>query len=513
MGGALIPITLRAPGINGLNFEGDQVTRDFSYARVAENIVYDKAGRLACRKGFSQLTSGGSELTGSPDISTLFMYDYSSGNMLISSAVVSASNKIYESPSSYTSFTDRTGALTPTGVDWQWQNFNDKVVGAQAGNTMIVKSGSGNFAAIAAGSGTVPSGNCVHSAFGRLWAQKASTGTGQSIVAYSALLDETHWSTGAGEINVLGTATAVSSGYDEVVAISSIDKYLVVFLRSQIIIYGSPDDPSTLSIVKIIQGVGCIERDSIQQAGIDLYFLSSTGVRSLRQVIESENNLELSDVSALVRRELVQSTRSVSTFKVRSAYSPEEALYLLFGSDGIIWAFDTHIVAESTNDVRITQFVNTDWTSAYNHEGVLYLGKAGTIGKYSGYLDGTSTYNISWASSWSDFGDAKLKILKKINTIIEGAGSQIFTFTWEVDYGASSDNANISIPPAAALAEYGEAEFGIAEYGGGVTLSRIGTPASRTGQVFSFGFNVTVNNTQVAVEQITLLLKVGREAR
>ena len=181
---ALLPITLRAPGINGLNFEGDQVTTDFSYARVADNVVYDKSGRLACRKGFTKLTSNGSELSGTPNIDTLFMYDYSGGNMLIASAVVGAANKIYESTSTYTTFTDRTGALTPTATNWQWQNFHDKVVGAQAGNAMIVKSGAGNFAAIVAASGTTPTGDCVHSAFGRLWAQKANTGTSQGIVAY-----------------------------------------------------------------------------------------------------------------------------------------------------------------------------------------------------------------------------------------------------------------------------------------------------------------------------------------
>lgn len=511
LGGALIPITLRAPGINGLNFEGDQVSQDFSYARIAENVVYDKAGRLAARKGFTKLSS--SALTGSPTMSTLFMYDYSSGNMLINSAVVSGSNKIYESASPYSAFTDRTGALTPTGVDWQWQNFNDKVVGAQAGNTMIVKSGSGNFAAISATSGTVPTGDCVHSAFGRLWAQKANTGVSQGVVAYSALLDETHWSTGAGEINILGTANAVKSGYDEIVAISSIDQYLVVFLRESIVIYGSPDDPSTLSIAKIIQGVGCIARDSVQQVGTELFFLSATGVRGLKQVMESETNLELSDISALVRRELVDSTRANTSYKVRSVFSPEESLYLLFGSDGIIWAFDTHIIGEAAQGVRITNFVDTNWTSAYNHEGVLYLGKQGTIGKYYGYLDDSATYNVRWMSNWSDVGDPRLKILKKINSVVEGASNQIFTFDWEMDYGLASGSGNVSIPSGGTIAEYGISEYGIAEYSGGLALYNIASNASRTGQVLSFGFHTTVNNQAIAVEQFTISLKTGREAR
>lgn len=510
----LLPITLRAPGINGLNYEGDQVTQDFSYARIANNVVYDKAGRLACRKGYSKLSS--SVLTGSPEMSTLFMYDYSSANMLITSTTVSAAHKIYSSTSPYTSFTDVTGTAAPTADNWQWQNFHDKVIGSQLSHTMIVKSGAGNFAPVVAASGTTPSGNCVHSAFGRLWAQKASSGTGKAIVAYCALLDETHWTTGGGEINMLGTESAVRSGYDEIVAINSLDKFLVVFLRTSIVIYSGADDPSGspgLEIAKIIQGVGCIERDSIQQIGNELYFLSATGVRTLRQVIESENNLELSDVSYLVRRELVDSIRGSTTHKVRSAYSPEEALYLLFGSDGKIWAFDIHAVIGEGSNIRITQFLETNWSVAYNHEGVLYLAKQGTVGKYYGYLDDESTYNITWASNWSDLGDPRLKILKKLNSIVEGANDQIFTFSWTTDYGMSSGSANIQIPASSTTAEYGVSEYGIAEWAGGVALHNVNTPASRTGQVFSFGFNLTVNNQAIAIEQFTLFMKIGREAR
>lgn len=512
MADPLKSVVIRAPGIKGLNFEGEGITADPSYARVANNVVYDKAGRLCARKGFTPLTSTVNRLTGNPSMETLFMYDYSGGNRLITTATVSAALKIYDSADPYTALNDVTGTVTPTTNDWQWQNFNDKIVGSQAGEPMIVKSGSGNFAPIVAASGAVPTGNCVHSAFGKLWAQKANTSTGQSIISYCATLGETHWATGAGEINVLGTAGAVASGYDELVAINSVGKFLVAFLRNSIVIYSSPDDPAALGIVKIIQGVGCIARDSVQSIGGDLFFLSSSGVRSLNQTIEAENTLELGDLSAPVRRELVESARQSGNSSIKSCYFPEEAFYLLTTPDGMIWAFDLHIVGDDS-PMRITQFPNTSWKSFYSHEGTLYIGETGRIGNYEGYLDDTSTYIARWESSWTDFNTSRFKILKKLTAIVEGAQGQSMTFIWTTDYGEASGGASAAISAGAALAEYGEGEYGISEYGGGFALQKLSVPASRIGEVFSFGFVITINSFNMALEQLSLFVKLGREAR
>jgi len=335
MASKLLPVVFRAPGIGGLNLEGEAVGRDPSTARIAENVVYDEAGRICSRKGYTKLTTSGNELSGLPDIEAMHMLDTSSGNKL----VVATTGKLWESAPSYDSFTDVSGGLTITTDTWQFVNFNDKVIGMCTGETAIVKSYAGNFARISAASGTVPDGNCIHSAFGRLWAQKGDSSTAKSIIAYSALLDETHWSTGAGEINVLGTAGAVAHGYDELTAISSFDNYLIAFLRNSIVIYNNPDDPSNLGIEKVIQGVGCIARDSVQRTGDDIIFMSSTGLRSFRHTVQSENNLELGDLSRQVRRTLVNSVNQVSGDAVKSVFFPEDALYMLLAGN-TIWALD-----------------------------------------------------------------------------------------------------------------------------------------------------------------------------
>ena len=101
-------------------------------------------------------------LQGYPDIEQLFQFNNSSGNKLIATATVSSTRKIFKLDTPYTDFEDITGSTSPSGNDWQFVNFNDKVIGARESNTMIAYTGSSNFANISAASGTVPDGRIVH---------------------------------------------------------------------------------------------------------------------------------------------------------------------------------------------------------------------------------------------------------------------------------------------------------------------------------------------------------------
>ena len=53
MASKLHSVVLRAPGIYGLNFEGEAVQKTPEYAKLADNVAYDASGRLCNRKGFS----------------------------------------------------------------------------------------------------------------------------------------------------------------------------------------------------------------------------------------------------------------------------------------------------------------------------------------------------------------------------------------------------------------------------------------------------------------------------
>jgi hypothetical protein len=489
-----------------LRLADESVSGNAMAARRLTNCVFDSAGRIASRKGFATYNDSGP--AGQP-IQQVFMYDYASGNIPIASAYTGTAHKLYQYTTTTTTYdtrTDVTGTLTPTGSNWKFQNFNGKLIGAQAGNTMISKTGSGNFANISAASGTVPSGNEVLSAFGRLWAVASN----KTSINWCALLDETHWSTGAGSINMLGTESAVRTGYDEIVALAALEHVLVVFMQNTIVLLSSPEDPASLGIFKIIEGVGCIARDSVQNIGNDLLFMDKSGLKSLSRAIEGEN-FPMADVSAAVRHHLVDEVAANPT-AVRSAFYPEAGLYVLLAVSGYAWCFDLHALDES-GIARVTQWNVPTWHSLYYHEGTMYIGEVGQFGRYSGYTDDGASYAMEYDSIWVDFDSPLYKILKKYNIVMFGAGGQQITLRWTFDYGAMASSQTISIPDASSLSEWGLAEWGLDEWGGGINLNRIRANGSRFGEVLSFGFSVPVSGAPVAIEQIALYVTQGREAR
>ena len=481
-------------------------------------IALDTVSSGSTAGGGSSVVAKFVGLQGNPDIEQLFQFNNSSGNKLIATATVSSTRKIFKLDSPYTDFEDITGSTSPSGNDWQFVNFNDKVIGARESNTMIAYTGSSNFANISAASGTVPDGRIVHSAFGRLWAQKADTGTGQNIIAYSALLDETHWSTGAGEINVLGTAGAVATGYDELVAISSFDGFLVAFLKNSIVIYDSPEAPGSLAIEQVIQGIGCLARDSVQQVGDDIYFLSDTGVRSLKQVVFTANRVELKETSKIVRRDLVEDMTGGVASKIRSSYDPREGQYWLKSPAGNIWVFNNHSLVD-TEQPRITKYTNTDWYSFVYFEGDTFLSYKGCIGKYHGYTDidiATSPptakkYSCRWASNYADFDTSKLKILKNVGVTVFGASGQQITLDWDFDQGNATSSSTIEIEEKGTASEWNVAEWGLSEFSGGIALSKLKSSASRMGRTVSLGLTFNSNGNAMSVEQMSLFAKIGRE--
>ena len=61
-------------------------------------------------------------------------------------------------------------------------------------------------------------------------------------------------------------------------------------LLALLVYQGAENDPtSNISLVEVIDGVGCIARDSIQDIGTDILFLSDTGVRSLGRIIQEKS--------------------------------------------------------------------------------------------------------------------------------------------------------------------------------------------------------------------------------
>ena len=502
----LTSATVQSPGLKGLLTQEQSITIEPDCALVANNCVFDNNGRLAARKGYNKLTS--SALSGNPDIEQIFEFEKDKDtSFIISTATVSSSKKIHHGTSS---LTDITGSLSPSANNWQFVNFNNKVVGVQQSESPIVWTGTGNFAAISAASGSVPQGNCVASVYGRLFVAD----TNKTDIKYCAQLDETHWSTGGGTID---TAIYWPNGMDFIVAIAEFNNQLVVFGRHSILIWSGMHSPTTTpTLSDMIEGVGCIARDSVQNVGDDLIFLDDSGVRSLVRSIELKSQ-PLTELSKNIRLDLRTSVNLVSDKgKIKSAHDPVDGFYLLVtpGAVDETWVFDTKQPLEDLS-LRVTRWDSVAINSLYYSpvDELLYLGGEGTIGKYDGYQDNGTSYTFDFESCWTDFGTTNLKVFKTIKTTTVGGANTTVSVKWKVDFEDSSESASYVIADFDA-SEWGTAQYGIDEYGVSDFAVRMNNvSASRTGQHVSFGLSVDIDGNAFAIQKMDILAKAGRVNR
>ncbi len=510
----IIPISVTAPGLLGLNLQKAATDLGIEWAVQLDNCVFDSSGRITSRKGWAPVTT--TPISGTPYIEQLYRYVDSSGDQILISA---AANKLYSSIAPfYDTLTDLTGTLTPTANNWKFQNFNNKIVGFQSNHTPIVWDGiATSFSAIVpATGGTVPNGNDVLSAFGRLWAID-STGT---KVRYSALLDETTWNDATTPLDSgiidLQSSKGWVHGRDNIVAITSFNNFLIIFSNRSILVYRGIETPnSTLALDDVIYGVGCIARDSIQDVGNDLLFLSETGVRSLQRTL-IQKTLPLGDISQNVVDYLMLQAKEGNRTNIRSIYYPKDGFYALsIPNVNLVFVFDLRkLLAGGIARTTIWNAITPrSWTWI---DEILYLGEAGVVATHSGYSDNGNSYIMEYTSAWIDFGSEAnpraasiVKIPKKIIvTFISGAEYYV-TVKWALDYSTSKKTVSGFINTPAA-AQYAISEYSIAEYSGGIALAENIFALGGAGRILQMGFSVNINGGALSLQKVELAAKVGR---
>lgn len=541
----ILPITFQNPGSKGLNSQDSTNYLDVTWATELTNAVFDNAGRIANRKGWTKLTT--SSALGAYDIKQIHCWENATTSVVISAA----NNDLFYGTTSLTSIK---GALSPTANNWQFANWNDgtntKIIAWQASHSPIVSTVTGttpgNFAAISASSGSVPTGNCMTTGWGRVWASDSDGLT----IKYSGLLNETQWASGGA--GSLDTRYYWPRGADYITALAFYQDKLIVFGKRNILVYDGTLSPSSaLTLVDQIEGVGCVARDSVQNLGNDLLFLSETGLRSLSRTLTSDTSGEgskipLQEVGTQVRDEIVNAVIGNES-NVRSCYNQIEGFYVLIVPDTdspATYIFDLKGLKSQTlfgtrsvdlDNVRISKWEGWNATAvAYSRNQVMYGGfrdstdsNEGVIGYYNGYLDNTSTYQLTWKSPWIDLSNSEggesgafFKIPKEAVIYTVGGLGNTYTFRWAYDFEESYSTYDIVIPGSAATAsEWGNvsspAEWGIAEWGysESVSISRKKAQMSRHGQAIRFGFSTVVDNRYIALQRIDVFIKKGRIAR
>jgi hypothetical protein len=365
-----------------------------------------------------------------------------------------------------------------------------------------------------------PRSGIVTAAFGRLWGADLDG----HIVKYSALLDGTDWTNnGAGSIDMWN----VWPGNDQITAIGTFNGTLVVFGKRAIVFWtdgaGSPlgVDPTAMYVTDIIEGVGCISRHSIQHVDGDLWFLSEFGLQSLSRLVAERSN-PINNLSKNIQDYLGKAVSEANLDNLRSVYSPRDKLYLLSlpsgGSteSGRCFVFDTRGKMEdgAVRSLGSWTLVPAALCSLRNGNLIMALNSSSGFGQYTGQLDAQSTYVFDYESGWLDLtGQEYLLFPKRYGGVFFSDNALVILFKWALDFSVTFRSKTKEFTTGGISGgEWNIAEWNLSEFGGGVNLQDGNVTGEGSGKYIKLGLTAEIDNTVLAVQQLSLFSKVGRYA-
>jgi len=485
-------INIGAPAFKGINTEDSPLSEDVTYADTADNCIIDKNGRLAARSGYTSVTDTITELGGEA-VKVIHELELNNGTKQV---IACGNNKILKDVSG--TLTNITGAATVTNDYWKIVTFNNYAYFFNGVDSPLKYDGT----TVSVNTGA-PAGAEALAAFGRLWAVENNY-----TIKWSDLLDGTNWTTGtSGSIDV---SKVWPDGYDEITAISAHNNFLIIFGRNSIIVYSGADDPATMALSDTINGVGCVARDSVQNIGSDVLFLSHGGVMALGRVLQ-EQAMPVGRISSTITNDLLY-TLNYETDNITSVYNAKHNFYLLlFPLNNLVYCFDTRGKLES-GALRVTRWVSINFNCFYTLDsGELYIGNSGGIGRYFGYTDNGSTYRLRWYTHPISFNDpSRLKMLKKIRPTFIGGPSAIAIVKWAYDFSGGYKSAVINLNQGTP-AEYNIDEYNTtAEYTAGITYINKSVNTGGHGSFVSIGIETEINGYPFSIQQVNIEALIGK---
>ena len=517
MSQALQTASISAPGFFGLNTQDSPLDLASGFALVATNCIIDQYGRIGSRKGWARVNSSSGNL-GANDVGVIHELVQSDGTLTV---LFAGNNKLFklDGSNAVSELTYGGGGTAPTitasnwacaslnGITYFFQSDHDPIIYDPAVSTTTYRRVTEKTGYV----GTVPSGNIVTSAYGRLWV--ADTTTDNTTVYFSDLLAGHVWSGGtAGSLN---TNLVWPNGADNITGLAAHNNFLIIFGQRQILVYSGATSPATITLADTVNSIGCISRDSIQSTGKDVLFLSNSGVRSFARTV-IEKSVPIGDLSKNVRNDLMLSVSGETASNIKSVYSESEAFYLLvLPVSKEVYCFDTRGQLQD-GSFRVTTWDSIEPSALFaRRNGDLLIGKTGYIAKYSGYLDDASVYRFQYYTNHADLGNANVtSLLKRIKVVVIGGSNQFVTIKWGFDFATNylSTNANI---PTQGVSEYGIAEYGAngvpnAQYSSGVAIQTLSASASGSGKIVQTGYESNINGNALSIQRIEIQSKDGK---
>jgi hypothetical protein len=504
--------SITAPGFNGLNTQDSSLDLSTGWALVANNCVIDQYGRIGARKGWTpEHTTLGA--LGTADIKAIGELLTDAGVKYI---VAAGNNKIFKLASGVLSeLTYGGGGVAPTitADNWQIVALNECLYLFQTGHDPLIFDPSistTQYRRISEKSGytgTVNAGNTVLAAYGRLWV--ADTSTDKVTVWFSDILAGHVWS--GGTSGFLTIDQVWQNGADNIVALGAHNGFLYIFGQNNILVYANATSPADLTLADSITGIGCIARDTVQNTGSDIIFLSSTGVRSVLRTIQ-EKSAPLRDISKNVRNELMSALSGEVLTNVKAVYNPFESFYLLtLPSYKQCYCFDFKTILQD-GAARVTKWDSIDPKSfCYTSDRNMLMGFAGYLGKYNGYEDNGNSYRFQYFTNHTDLGAPTVtSILKKLSVVVIGGTNQTVTMKWGYDFNANYRSQNVLIPDQGFNSFYGVSEYNVANYTNGVLQQTLVAYPTGAGIVIQTGYESNIDGAPLSIQRIEIAAKQGK---
>jgi len=499
-----------------LNTQDSSLDLASGFALTAINCVIDQYGRVGARKGWETKHSTNTDL-GSANIESIGQLVTDSGSEY---TIAAGNNKIFKLVNStLTMLTYGGGGTAPTisGSNWQMAALNECLYLFQSGHDPLVFDpavSTTTYRRVSEKSGytgTVPAGNIVLSAYGRLWV--ADLATEKTVIYWSDILSGHKWA--AGSTGSIDVSSVWPNGADNVTGLASHNGFLFIFGKNNILVYSGAQDVLSAGVFKIsdsLTGIGCIARDTIQNTGSDVIFLSDTGVRSVLRTIQ-EKSAPFRDLSKNVRNDLMSAVAGETAANIKSVYSPFESFYLLsLPSLKVVYCFDMKATLQDGSS-RVTIWDSIEPKSfCYLRDKSLLIGKAGYIGQYSGYQDNGSSYRFQYFTNHTDLGTPSVSsVLKKLSVVVIGGSNQFVTIKWGYDFKENYFSQNAQIPTQG-VAEFGISEYNTAgvEYSDGITLQTLVAYPTGAGKVIQTGYEVDINGSSLSIQKIEIIAKNGK---
>lgn len=528
-------ITFKAPGFSGLNSQDSSVALSNSFATDATNCVIDTYGRVGSRKGWLPVSATSTDLSTTP-IKTLVEIQNDASSTYLSAG----NNKLFTGLATLTQLNPRnltnTADVAYTITDDLWQagvqqygiglTASIHALFVQAGHQPLIyhklpaptigaphgHEGSYGFQLLA-DVGSLPAGhtvdtfkpNTIIAAYGRVWV--ADIANDRQTVYFSDTNTPYNFLTGtAGYLNI----AAVVPENQRITALAANNGFLIIFTQQYIIVYANPSIPASITLQDTINGTGCIARDTVAKTGNDVFFLSDRGVQSLQRIV-LEKSMPLRDVSKNVRDNLLSYVSQEVVKNIKAVYYEKDAFYLLnLPVSKVTYCFDMRSQLED-GSTRVTIW-NTiaPFALLAATDRNLYIGQPGYIGKYTGYLDNTSSYRFSYFTNYVDMDKpGQDKILKKISLVLIGASNQPITAKWGFDYSTNYQSASRNLG-ASLPAEFGLAQYNINEYSVGVDIGNFTYQASGTGKVVQIGIETDISGSPLSIQKLDLFVKEAK---